>query len=71
MNQELNIIYENVKPNIPDFSTLSLNLNALDLLPIVILCSLIIIFTLLWLIAVWMYLLRTKKHSHEPYGKNK
>ncbi len=71
MVHELSVIYENINQNVPDFNSFSPHLNVWDLLPVVILCSLTIIFTLLWLTSVWMYLLRTKKHLLEPYGKNK
>lgn len=64
MVHKLNVIYENVNQNIPDFSTFSPRLNVWDLMPIVILCSLTIIFTLLWLLAIWIYLNRIKKSTH-------
>ncbi|MBN1974234.1 MAG: hypothetical protein JW787_11380 [Sedimentisphaerales bacterium] len=65
MGQELRVIYENVKPNMPDFNALNLNLNVRDLWPIAILCGLAILLTLLWTLAVWEYLRRINMHSLE------
>ena len=70
MVYELSVNYKNVNPNIPDFSTFSLNLNAWDLLPIVIICSLSIFLTLLWLIMVWLYLRKSSKLLYKPHRQN-
>jgi hypothetical protein len=71
MGQGLKFFYEYAETNVPSLNTFNLNLNVRDLWPIVILCSVTILLTLLWLLAVWEYLLKINKHSSELQEQQK
>ena len=50
MAQDLSFIYQNLNSNLLDL------INARDIFVLVIICFLSIFLTLLWLLAVWLYL---------------
>ncbi len=56
MGHGLKVIYEYAETNIPSLNPFNLNLNARDLWPIVILCDVTILLSLLWLLAVHVHL---------------